>query len=164
VKDIACAQNAKPELCINRVFLASTCGVQNARQKCCAKIPIITKLYWKKTKNRMKIAIPTDDRLNIAKRTGRCREFLIATVSQNAVISETIVPNAHTHDHDHDNADEHEHTHPEVLALLSNVEWLIVSAIGKYMQSDMENAGIQIYHTKLKSIPDILESLIKDFH
>ncbi len=50
----------------------------------------------------MKIAIATNDRKNIAKRTGRAAEFAIYTIENGEIQSTDYQKNTHTHHDDHD--------------------------------------------------------------
>ncbi len=61
----------------------------------------------------MKIAIATNDRKTIAKRTGRAKEFAIFNIDPNGNIKEVVfVENEHKHHDEHDH--EHEPNHRKV--------------------------------------------------
>lgn len=89
----------------------------------------------------MKIAIPTNDRNSIAKRTGRATEFGVFTIKNQKIKSVEYIKNLHTHeDHNrkegkHLDSDLHEeHNHDELLVLLKDINILLVRAIGKHMR------------------------------
>ena len=90
----------------------------------------------------MKIAIPTNDRKLIAKRTGRAAEFAIYTIDSKEIKSVEYIKNTHSHDdhdrnvghhhgenesHSHEHNHEHgEHNHDELLVLLGGIDILFV--------------------------------------
>jgi len=53
----------------------------------------------------MKIAIPTNDRKTIAKRTGRAAEFAIYNIEKGEILSIDYQKNTHTHHDDHDRSE-----------------------------------------------------------
>jgi predicted Fe-Mo cluster-binding NifX family protein len=59
----------------------------------------------------MLIAIATNDRINIAKRTGRAKEFAFFTIKDSKIIDVRYEKNNHEH-HDHD--EDHEPNHRQV--------------------------------------------------
>ncbi len=108
----------------------------------------------------MKIAIPTNDRVMIAKRTGRCKEFGIFTVENAQIVAEKYIENPHTHDHDHDDDDEdHDHSHSEIVDALSEVDILIVAQVGKFMKKDLLNGKLDFKTTKETELKKIIENL-----
>jgi predicted Fe-Mo cluster-binding NifX family protein len=120
----------------------------------------------------MLIAIATNDRKTIAKRTGRAKEFAFFTIENNKIIDVRYEQNDHDHHHHHDRSegnhrqghgngqglghgrhqhhhdeDDHdhehgEHSHDEVVEQLKDVDMFLVRAVGKHMRGDLEKGNI----------------------
>jgi predicted Fe-Mo cluster-binding NifX family protein len=123
----------------------------------------------------MKIAIPTNDRESIAKRTGRAAEFAFYTIENGAVKSVTYKKNIHSHDdhnrnekHHHNENEEHdghnhehgEHNHDEVLEILKDTDLLLVRAVGKYMRKSLEKGTFEYKRVKTDTISEIIEDYL----
>ncbi len=109
----------------------------------------------------MKIALATNDRINIALRTGRAREFAIFTIENGEISNVDYKLNTHKHDHDEDeHGEEHEHSHKEIIDLLQNIDLLLVRAIGKHFKRDVKKANIEFKIIKSENIQEVLESFI----
>ena len=136
----------------------------------------------------MKIAIPTNDRKTIAKRTGRAAEFAIYHIEDNEIHSIEYQKNIHSHDdhgsdegnhkkrggehgkgqgggghkHNHDHNHEHgEHNHDELLLVLKDIDILLVRAIGKYMKKTLQKGNVNYQLVKIDDISEILENYLK---
>ncbi len=133
----------------------------------------------------MKIAIATDDRINIAKRTGRAKEFVIYSITDGKIQNIEFKENLHRHHHDEYEHHQHnpgqgkgqgrnkhterhlhghhhtpgKHLHDEVVEILRNVDVLLYKALGKYMRQDMLNAKINIKRTSKEK----LEEIVRDY-
>jgi predicted Fe-Mo cluster-binding NifX family protein len=103
-------------------------------------------------KIKMKIAIPTNDRIVINKRTGRSKEFAIFEIIDKKLLNTEYRENHHDDDHD----DSSEHSHADVIALLYDVDLLIAGAVGKYMKKDLNENNINYELTVKTKIEDIL--------
>ena len=120
----------------------------------------------------MKIAIPTNDRKLIAKRTGRAAEFAIYTIDSNEIKSVEYIKNTHSHnDHDwneghhHDENENHshdhgEHNHDELLVLLDGIDILFVRAVGKYTRKTLQNGNINYQLVKIDTISEIIQNYL----
>ncbi len=112
----------------------------------------------------MKIAIATNDRQTIAKRTGRAKEFAVFTLKpEGEIIDVEYRENEHAKHH-HDESEHHAgqghqghghgrhrhhelhgaHRHDEVIDILKDVDVLLYKAVGKYMRKDLEEGKIKI--------------------
>jgi predicted Fe-Mo cluster-binding NifX family protein len=142
----------------------------------------------------MLIAIATNDRINIAKRTGRAREFAFFTIKDSEIIDVRYEKNNHEH-HDHDDHEpnhrqvqgrgrgqgrgqghhhheehhhEHEHgehSHDEVIEQLKDVDIFLVRAVGKHMRSDLEKGKIPFkVVTKEDNIVKLVENYLKELN
>ncbi len=132
----------------------------------------------------MKIAIPTNDRKTIAKRTGRAEEFALYHIENKEIKSIEYLKNTHSHEdhdraegnhhekqgdghgkgqkHNHDHNHEHEeHNHDELLLLLKDIDILLVRAVGKYMRKTLQNGNINYQLVKIDVISEILENYLK---
>ena len=120
----------------------------------------------------MKIAIPTNDRKLIAKRTGRAAEFAIYTIDSKEIKSVEYIKNTHSHD-DHDRNEGHhhgenenhshehgEHNHDELLTLLIDIDILFVRAVGKYMRKTLQNGNINYQLVKIDTISEIIDNYL----
>ena len=139
----------------------------------------------------MKIAIPTNDRKTIAKRTGRATEFAIYHIKNNEIQEVAFIKNTHSHDdhrsdegnhkkqggehgkgqgggghkrnHDHNHNHEHgEHNHDELLTLFEKVDILLVRAVGKYMRKTLQKGNVNYQLVKIDDISEILESYLEN--
>jgi predicted Fe-Mo cluster-binding NifX family protein len=127
----------------------------------------------------MIIAIATNDRVTIAKRTGRAAEFAFFTIESEEIINTEYQKNTHEH-HDHDRSegnhrqghghghghghhhDEDEHTHDEVVEQLKHVDIFLVRAVGKNMKRDLENGGIPYKLVKGEIITEIISNYLQE--
>ncbi len=122
----------------------------------------------------MKIAIATDDRKTIARRTGRAAEFALITIENGKLISMDFVKNTHTH-HDHDehqgqgHGHHHEHvngqgqhhgeghSHKEIVDALKGVDLFLATHLGPHFKVEIEEAGIPYEMVKTDLIEDLLK-------
>ena len=112
----------------------------------------------------MKVSFPTDDRKTIAKRTGRCKEFVIYNLSDSKVLDVSYIKNTHTH-HDHEHHDhkkgEGNHNHDEIAELLKNVDVLVVGRVGKFMKKTLESFNIKYQLTKKIEIQEVVDEFLE---
>lgn len=121
----------------------------------------------------MKIAIPTNDRKTIAKRTGRAEEFAIYQIENNQIQGAEYLKNTHSHDDDnkteenpHGNKNTHhhehgEHNHDELLLLLKDIDILLVRAVGKHMKQTLQKGNIPYQLVKTDTISKLLKNYFK---
>lgn len=101
----------------------------------------------------MKVAIPSNDLVNIFKRTGRTEKFVIAEIKDSNFNIVDTVFNQHMHDHDeHHHHDENGHSHDDLFESISGCDHVIVNVVGKQLKTDMEKNGIGIFKTKEKTV------------
>ncbi len=125
----------------------------------------------------MKVAIATNDRKEIAHRTGRAKEFAIYTITDSKISDIEFKENLHHHHHNdehrhghrrshgighHHEHGEGEHHHDEVVEALEGVDWLLYKALGKYMRKDMEEANIKLKRTNFVTLGEIVDEFIKE--
>ena len=108
----------------------------------------------------MKVAIPSNDLVNIFKRTGRTEKFVIAEIINSEFSIVNTVLNKHNHDHDEDNhAHDHGHSHDDLFESIAGCSYVIVNVVGKQLKADMEINNIGIFKTKETNV----EAGILDF-
>ncbi len=107
----------------------------------------------------MKIAIPTQDKQNIFKRTGRAPLFVIYEY-KNGVWNETgSVTNRHHHEEHHHEGEAH--SHAELVKQIESCDAILLNHVGKHLKNDLEQAGIKIIKTEKENIKEALEFVIK---
>jgi predicted Fe-Mo cluster-binding NifX family protein len=111
----------------------------------------------------MKIAIPTNDKVNIFKRSGRAKGFLIVNISNgnHSIHDYRGNSHSHSHDHHHDENEHHDHSHKELVDSLSDCNYLVVNIIGKHFNHDITAAGIKVFKTDERAISDAIEDFKK---
>jgi len=127
----------------------------------------------------MILVIATNDRITIAKRTGRAAEFAFFTIKDGIVINTEYQKNEHEH-HDHDRSEgnhrqghgngqghghhhheEDNHNHDEVVKQLQHIDVFLVRAVGKNMKRDLENGNIPYKLVKGEKITEIISNYLK---
>ena len=76
----------------------------------------------------IKIAVPTNDKTNIAERTGRAIGFMIFDIENKAINASAYRENPHKHDDE--NHSHGEHTHNDVVSVLEDCQFMIVVKVG----------------------------------
>ena len=108
----------------------------------------------------MIIALPTNDRISLAKRTGRCEEFAIYKIENNNAELVEYRKNTHEHHghHDHNHGEGDEHSHNDIMETLTDIDLLVIIMAGKHFKKDLENFSINFEMTKELDIKTVLES------
>lgn len=115
----------------------------------------------------MEIAIATDDRKSIAKRTGRAAEFAIYSIENGEIQSIDYKKNKHTHHHEsgkgeHNHQHDHgEHKHDEIIDQLQGVDMFLLRAVGKYLKNDLKKGNIPFQLVKVDNIKEIISNYLK---
>jgi len=110
----------------------------------------------------MRVAVPTNDKKTIFKRTGRANGFLIIDAYNNGFEVIDYRKNNHGHHHHHgEEHDEHSHSHKEIVDSLKDCKYLIVNIIGKHFGKDISDAGIKVYKTEKQNIEEAVLEFIK---
>ena len=107
----------------------------------------------------MIIALPTNDRVTLAKRTGRCEEFAIYKVEGNTTEVVEYRKNTHEHhDHNHDHGEGDVHSHNEIMEILTDIDLLVMKMAGKHFKNDLATYSIKYEMTKEMDLEKILEN------
>jgi len=105
----------------------------------------------------MKIAFPTDDRVTIAERTGRCNEFAILEIEESQIKNIEYISNPHIHSEEE--SEEENHNHSDIMEALKDVDILYVMRIGRNMKNDMAESGLKYQITKENVIQNLLTGI-----
>lgn len=105
----------------------------------------------------MRIAIPTNDKEHLFKRSGRAKGFLIMDIEKDAFSVVDYRKNNHTHNHDHSDNEQNGHSHKEAVDALKDCRYLMVNMVGKHFVKDLKDAGIQVFITDKEAISDAVE-------
>jgi predicted Fe-Mo cluster-binding NifX family protein len=104
----------------------------------------------------MKIAVASDNKVQIANHFGRTRGFLIYEVHAGSIKEKTYIENnftghaqghAHHHDHGLDHEHGHHHSHHGILNALNECEVVISRGMGRRLLDDLAAAGKNVYIT-----------------
>jgi predicted Fe-Mo cluster-binding NifX family protein len=111
----------------------------------------------------MRIAIPTNDKETIFKRSGQAKGFLIADVTDNGFVEVDYRKNSHSHDHGshHGEHEHHGHSHKEITEALSDCDYMVVNMVGKHFGGDLRDAGIKIFKTDRQLINEAVQEFKK---
>lgn len=101
----------------------------------------------------MKLAIATNDRATLAKRTGRAKEFALIDISAGKV-NITYAKNQHEH---HEHKEEHEHSHGDIVEALNGIDILALLNVGKHLKADLDKAGIKYEKVKFETIQETID-------
>jgi len=109
----------------------------------------------------MRIAIPTSDRTNLFKRTGRAKEFAIFDVDNGSYELIEYRENPHKH-HDEEEEHHHDHSHGDVVNVLIDCDGLLVHTAGANFRKDFDKADIPLYQTKQSLLSEVINLFATD--
>lgn len=109
----------------------------------------------------MRIAVPTSDRINLFKRTGRTKEFAIYDVNSGSHEFVEFRENPHKH-HDHEEEEHDNHSHDDVVGTLKDCDALLVHTAGQHFRIDFDKADIPLYKTKQLLLKDVISIFATD--
>ena len=103
----------------------------------------------------MKVAVATDDFINVTGHVGRCNGFLVYEIEDGKVVNVESRENNFTnhkrsehHSHGHEHS--HGHSHSALVEGLSDCSHLICTAAGWRMENDFKNVGKELIFTDEK--------------
>lgn len=102
----------------------------------------------------MKIAVASDDQLNLAPHFGRAKGFLLFDTKEGKVISKAFLNNTftgHSQGHHHHHEGAHHHSHKGVLLALNECQVIISHGMGQKMLIDFQNIGKEVFITTASS-------------
>jgi predicted Fe-Mo cluster-binding NifX family protein len=118
----------------------------------------------------MKIAVASDDRVNIAQHFGRTRGFLIFSINGNEIIEKSYVENNftghaqghhHEHVHEHDHGHQHRHSHGNILEALKECGVVISRGMGRRLLDDFESVGKQVFVTWTENAEEAVKQFLE---
>jgi predicted Fe-Mo cluster-binding NifX family protein len=104
----------------------------------------------------MKLALATEDREHIARRTGRAAEFAIYHIEDGKVKHVEYLKNDHNHQESHEHNHEQEHSHANVVAAFKGVDMFLVTHLGPHFKAEIAAAGIPYEIVRENLIEDLL--------
>jgi predicted Fe-Mo cluster-binding NifX family protein len=116
----------------------------------------------------MKVVIPTDDKKNIAKFTGRAKYFHIYEIDDNQITLKQEIDNHHDHQHDHDHDHDHDHhhedghSHDREVSMMAVANTMICGHMGKHFKESLEKHSISTYVTKTQDIREAIQEFLKN--
>ena len=99
----------------------------------------------------IKIAVPTNDRLSLAERSGRAKEFAVVEMANKQISNITYRKNHHDDKHDHSHGD-HAHGHQDIVDALQDCTVIVGRKFGPHFAGDFHKAGIKLVLSKQESI------------
>jgi predicted Fe-Mo cluster-binding NifX family protein len=111
----------------------------------------------------MRLAIPTDDQLNISAHAGRSSGWIIFDIEGrlSRKVEFRLLNAPHTHDHSHGDHAESSGRHQELLKLLHDCDSVMVSAMGPRLMADLQAAGIRIVLTYETDLTKAVEAFAR---
>ncbi len=120
----------------------------------------------------MKIAIPSDDKVNICKHFGRTKGFVIVELQNNEVVNKEYKENTftgHAQGHHHNHGDEHNHqhggghhSHQGIFDAIGDCDAVVAGGMGRRLYDDFGKTDIKVYVTKENSIDTALQLFINE--
>lgn len=118
----------------------------------------------------MKIAIPSDNKVQISAHFGRTRGFMVYEIDRNEILNSEYRDNTFTghamgqhHEHDHHEDNDHQqHTHGRILDALNDCEVVIAGGMGRRLLDDLSNANIKVFVTRESDINSALHAYIEE--
>jgi predicted Fe-Mo cluster-binding NifX family protein len=110
----------------------------------------------------MKIAIASDDRINLALHFGRTRGFLVYELDGGQILGSEYVENTftgHSSNHKFENHGHH-HSHGRILEALHDCDAIISHGMGRRMMDDFERAGKQVFIASAASAEDAVKQYL----
>ena len=109
----------------------------------------------------MKIAVATDDFVNVTGHVGRCKGFIIFDIENQKIKNVEERENNFTHHklkNNHSNS--HEHSHNNLLEGLKDCSQLICTSAGWRLREDLESAKKEVIFTSEKIAEDAVKKLL----
>ncbi len=112
----------------------------------------------------MKIAVASNNNVNVSGHLGRCKGFMIYEVNDNEVINSqyrenTFTNHGHEHHHQHERGHGHGDGHSRLVEGLKDCQFIIFSTGGWRVIDDLKSAGI----TPVLTDERIAEVAVKKF-
>jgi len=114
----------------------------------------------------MKIAVASDNQINVSGHIGRVNGFIIYEVEDNKIINRNYIVNKFTNHtmgekHMHHHGEGHSHGHHSLINALSGVETIIFQSGGWRVIEDLKNNGIKPFLTDETVADQAVEKYLK---
>ncbi|MCK5815660.1 MAG: NifB/NifX family molybdenum-iron cluster-binding protein [Flavobacteriaceae bacterium] len=112
----------------------------------------------------MKIAIPSNNNINISRHFGRTKGFVICEIENDTIIKKEYTQNTFTghaqglhsdHDHNHEHG-QGNHSHDGIFNAIGDCKIVIAGGMGRKLYNDFEQKNIKVFVTKEKNIDSAL--------
>ena len=117
----------------------------------------------------MKIAVPSDDSINLARHFGRSIGFLIFEIENNAIKASEYRRNTFTghskglHVENHNHGEHgHHHSHKGILDGLVDCEVVIAGGMGRRAYNDLTDAGKQVFVTQTMNAEEAVKTFLSN--
>jgi len=114
----------------------------------------------------MKIAIASDDQVQIAGHFGRTKGFLIFSIEDKKISQKEYVLNNFTghadgHHHHGEHNQSHSHSHGGILEALKDCEVVISRGMGRRLLIDFESVSKEVFVTNVINADEAVENYLK---
>jgi predicted Fe-Mo cluster-binding NifX family protein len=112
----------------------------------------------------MKIAIPTNDGIYLAEKTGHARGFMIYHIKKGGIKRKVhiLLPQHLNHDHNQNGKEKNgHHSHKELIEFLSANDLIIVKRIGPHLKQDFLNQGLPFQIVNKKFLDEVIEEYLQ---
>ncbi len=110
----------------------------------------------------MKLVIPTDDFVNMVRRTGHAKYFAVYKVENNNIELDEKFENNHDHSDEHHHDNEDGHGHSEQTDLFKQYDALVVNMLGSHFKADVIEAKINVFYTKKSDIKEAIMDFLEN--
>lgn len=111
-------------------------------------------------REKMKIAIASDDGITVCSHFGRAKGFVIAEIENGQLKSKDYLPNTftgHAMGMHHDEQTHHYGSHANIIRALSDCKAVISHGMGKRLYDDLTQAGKEVYVTDEVEVDKAIE-------
>ncbi len=111
-----------------------------------------------------KIALPTNDGINISGHFGRTKGFRIIRIENSNTVKDELKNNTFTGHAkgQHNQNDGHQsHSHDGILSALGGCDTVIANGMGRRLYTDLKNANLTVFITKEKQIARAVDLFLK---
>jgi predicted Fe-Mo cluster-binding NifX family protein len=117
----------------------------------------------------MKIAVPSNDRINLSMHFGRSNGFIIFETGGQEIINEEYRENrvtghalGHHEDYNQGSQGEHNHSHDGIINAFADCETVIAGGMGQRLYTDLLTAGKNVFITREENAKQAVILFLKD--
>lgn len=120
----------------------------------------------------MKIAVATEDGINVCGHVGKCDKFIIFDIDGHKIVSKNVIDNIYTQHHNNKNCEDTQHgqghgSHNALLTALKECNILISMGMGFRLREDLSRNNIIPVITEIDNaeyaVEKYLSGKLKDF-